>query len=222
MGKFFNLDNPFFRFMEHVADFFILNIFTILCSLPLFTVGAALTAHHKVMQNFVMDFEQPVCKSYFRAFADNFKQATVLWLITAAVLVLIAADVLLIYLYLDGLALMLYVLLGIFGVVLLGTACYAFAMIARYENTLKEHLRNSFVLAVGNLPKTLLMLLVFVAVLLLAALSLALSFNLLLILSAFGISLIVYAHALILKPVFQMLEQTDEETNGSESEVPSL
>ena len=215
MGKIFNLDSPFFRFMERVADFFILNILTILCSIPVLTVGAALTAHHKAMQNLVMDFEQPILKSYFQAFAGNFKQATVLWLATAFTVALIAADVFLIYVYLEGLALVLYVLLAVVGVLALGTACYAFAMIARYENTLKEHLRNSFILALGNLPRTLLMLLLWFLPLLLALISLSLFLDTLVIWAFFGISLIVYAHTRIIKPVFLMLEQADRDDGTS-------
>lgn len=215
MGKIFSLDNPFFRFMERVADFFILNILTILCSIPVFTVGAALTAHHKVMQNMVMDFEQPVLKSYFQAFAANFKQATVLWLATALTVALLAADVFLIYVYLEGLAPVLYVLLAVVGVLAFGTAGYAFAMIARYENSLKKHLCNSFILALGNLPGTLLMLLLWFLPLLLALLSLSLFLDTLVIWAFFGISLIVYAHTRIMRPVFLMLEQTNRDDDAS-------
>ena len=228
MGKIFNMDSPFFQLMERVTDFVILNILTIICSLPLFTVGAALTAHHKVMQNFVMDSEQPVLRSYFRAFAGNFKQATVVWLITAALLALIAVDVWFIYMYLDGLAFMLYVILAVVSAILLGTTCYAFALIARYDNTLKDHLKNSFVLAVGNLPKTVLMLAIWVIAPVVVVLALELSFNFLLILATLGISLIIYAHTRILKPVFLMLEQEEDEEekddkdNTAENEVVSL
>lgn len=218
MGKIFNLDSPFFRLMERIADFFILNVLTVLCSLPFFTLGAALTAHHKVMQNFVMDEDMPVVKSYFRAFAGNFRQATAVWLLTAAVIALIGTDIWLVFLYLDGLAKMLYILLAVFGALALGTACYAFALIARYENSLKDHLRNSIVLAVGHLPKTVLMLLVCAMVPVLVILAIDLSFNLLLILATIGISLIVYAHTLLLKPVFLALEDAQQE----EGEVSSL
>lgn len=221
MGKIFSLDNPFFQFMEHVADFFVLNVLTIICSIPLVTAGAALTAHHKVMQNLVMGSEQPVVKSFFRAFAGNFKQATVVWLLAAAVIALLAIDVWLIYLYLDGIAMMLYVILAVIAVVILGTVIYAFAMIARYENTLKEHLRNSFVLAVGQLPKTVLMVAICAIAPILVLLAFDLSFNLLLILATVGISLIVYAHTLLLKPVFVMLECKSQEAE-EENEVSSL
>lgn len=215
MGKIFSLDSPYVHAMERVADFFILNILTIICSIPLFTLGAAVTAHHKVMQDFVLDSEQPVGKTYFRAFAENFKQATVLWLITALAIGLIALDVFLIYIYMDGLAQILYVLLAVIGVVAFGTAAYAFPLIARYENTLKAHLRNSMILAVGNLPRTVLMLLVYAIPLLMALLSLAFFLNTLMIWATFGISLIIYLQARIIRPVFLMLEQTDADSEDS-------
>jgi len=215
MGKLFSLDSPFFRAMERVADFFILNILTILCSLPFFTAGAALTAHHKVMQNLVMDEEQPICKTYFRAFAGNFKQATALWLMTAVWIAFVVVDVILIYLYLDGLQLLLYALLAVIGVVVFGTACYAFALIARYENPLKTHLRNSLILAVGNLPKTVLMLLVYGIPLILAVFSLPLFLNTLIIWATFGFSIIIFLQARIIKSVFMMLEHTDTDDGES-------
>lgn len=222
MGKIFDLNSPFFRFMERVGDFIIVNILTILCSIPLVTAGAALTAHHKVMQNMVMDFDQPILKSYFRAFAKNFKQATAMWLITAAVLALAAFDIFLVYLYLDGIAMMLYVLLGIISAIACGASCYAFALIARYENTFKQHLKNSVILAVGNLPKTLLLLLVGVLAVGVVVLSFFTSLNILLIMVFIGISLVVYTQTLILKPIFGMLEQTSKADNEQESEGRSL
>ena len=209
MGKLFSLDSPFFRAMERVADFFILNILTILCSMPVFTAGAALTAHHKVMQSFVMDEEQSICKTYFRAFASNFKQATALWMITVALIAFFVVDIILIYLYLDGLQLLLYALLAAIGVVAFGTACYAFPLIARYENSLKVHLHNSLVLAVGNLPRTVLMLLVYGIPLILAVFSLALFLNTLILWATFGFSIIIFLQAQIIKPVFVMLEHTN-------------
>lgn len=215
MGKLLSLDNPFFQAMERVADFFILNILTIVCSIPLITAGAAFAAHYKVMQNLVMDSEQPIGKSYFRAFAQSFKQATALWLMTVLAAALIVVDVILTYLYLDGLAVTIYVLLGVIGVVAFGTAGYAFALIARYENSLKEHLRNSLILAVGNLPRTLLMLLVYAIPLLMALLSLPLFLNTLIIWATFGISIILYLQARIIKPVFLMLEKTEDNSEES-------
>ena len=212
MKKLFGLDSPIVQFMEHVADFFILNLLTLLCCIPLITVGAALTAHSKVMQNIVMDEEQPVMKAYFQAFIGNFKQATVFWLAALVMIVLCAVDVLLIRVYFhEGWVEIVDWVLVILGIMALGVLCYAFPMIARYENSLKEHLRNSVVLAIGALPRTLLLVLLAAFPVILAVMSLELFFNTLFIWFTCGISIVLFLQALILRPVFRRLEPEDDE-----------
>lgn len=212
MKNLLSIDSPIIHFMEHIADFFLLNLLTVLCCIPLVTAGAALTAHSKVMQNIVMKEEQPVGKAYFRAFCQNFKQATVFWLAAMVLMVLYVLDYFVIRIYFDGsLAQITGWILGVLGVMALGILCYAFALIARYENTLKEHLRNSFVLAVGDLPRTLLLVLLAALPLLLAVLSLEVFFTTVIFWFTFGISLTLFLQALVLRPVFLRLEQSDEE-----------
>ncbi len=210
MRKLFNLDSPFIRFMEHVADFFILNLLTLVCCLPLVTIGAALTAHCKIMQNLVLDEEQTIVKAYFCAFGQNFKQATVVWLIAAILIAMYVVDYFVIRIYFDeAWAHLTYWILGVLGVVAWGIMCYAFPLIARYENTLKEHLRNSFILALAQLPRTLLLVLLAAIPLILAVVSIELFFNTVMIWFTFGISIILFLQALVLKPVLLRLEQTN-------------
>lgn len=212
MKNLLSIDSPIIHFLEHIADFFLLNLLTVLCCIPLITVGAALTAHSKIMQNIVMKEEQPVGKAYFRAFCQNFKQATVFWLAAMVLIVLYVMDYFVIRIYFDeSLAQITSWILGILGAMALGILCYAFALIARYENTFKEHLRNSFVLAVGDLPRTLLLVLLAALPLILAIVSLELFFTTVIIWFTFGISVILFLQALVLRPVFLRLEQTDEE-----------
>lgn len=40
----FNYDNPIWRFIGKLADLMILNLLWIICSLPVFTIGASTTA----------------------------------------------------------------------------------------------------------------------------------------------------------------------------------
>lgn len=210
MKKFFSLDSPFICFMENVADFFILNLLTVVCSIPLVTIGAALTAHHRVMQDKVLDWDQPIMKTYFRAFAENFVQATVFWLMTAVVIALFAVDIFVIHVYFDeGWAQMTYMLLAVLGFIAFGIACYAFPLIARYENTMKEHFRNSFILALGNLPRTLLLVLLAGIPVFVAVVSIELFFNTVFIWLVFGISVILFLQTLVLKPIILRLEQKD-------------
>ena len=40
----FDLDNPLMRFLSKVADLLVLNLLFLVCSIPVFTIGASMTA----------------------------------------------------------------------------------------------------------------------------------------------------------------------------------
>lgn len=46
--KLFNLDSPVMVFLSKVANLMILNVLTIICCIPIFTAGAAITALYYV------------------------------------------------------------------------------------------------------------------------------------------------------------------------------
>ena len=81
MHALFSPDSKFMTVMSRVGDLVILNLLVLLTSIPIFTIGASVTALYTVCFRFGTDREQPVFRSYFRAFRDNFKQATQIWLI---------------------------------------------------------------------------------------------------------------------------------------------
>ena len=63
------------QFIGKVADFILLNLLTLVCSLPIITFGAAYTAKYYVSMKIVRGEEGTLFKAYFKAFKDNFKQA---------------------------------------------------------------------------------------------------------------------------------------------------
>lgn len=156
LKKLFDMDNPVVRFMGRVGDLIVLNALFLVCSLPLVTVGASLTAMIKVIQGMLTGSEPGMIKTFFRAFRQNFRQATVVWLLLAALLAVMGYDFFLIGANFDGsLALGLRAAVGAVTVVVLAAAGYVFPLIARYENTLGRHLSNALILAVAKLPRTL-------------------------------------------------------------------
>ena len=76
MGRIFSLDSPLFSFLNKVADLILLNILTMICCLPIITIGASMTALHYVVLKMVRDEESYIVRSYFKSFRQNFKQAT--------------------------------------------------------------------------------------------------------------------------------------------------
>lgn len=81
MGRIFDMDSPVMRFLGRLADLMILNLVTLLCCLPVVTIGASLTAMHYVLLKMVRNEESYIVRSFFKSFKENFKQATVIWLI---------------------------------------------------------------------------------------------------------------------------------------------
>ena len=97
-----------------------------------------------------------MCIPFFRAFCENFKQATFIWLIMVIVLVVAAWSVLLSAAMGDAVSKLSQTVFGIVAIVVLAVALYLFPLIARFQNTLGRHLRNALILAIANLPRTVL------------------------------------------------------------------
>ena len=77
----FDLDNPVMRFLSRVADLLVLNLLFILCSIPIFTIGASITALYYCFFKMKDQEEGYLAKRFFKSFKENFKQATIMWLL---------------------------------------------------------------------------------------------------------------------------------------------
>ncbi len=62
MGKVFALDSPFMTALNKLADLIWLNILTAICCIPVFTIGASLTALHYVVLKMAKNEEGYITK----------------------------------------------------------------------------------------------------------------------------------------------------------------
>ncbi len=154
MGKFFSYDSKAIRFLNWLSDLMILNVLTVLCSLPIFTMGAAVTALYDTVWRIQENEEIKTVHTYFAAFKSNFKKATILWLIFLPI------GVVLIYNLATSLSkdVLFPTIFSLFGVIwwLLSLA-WMFPMQARFENTIWGTFKNCLMLPLGYFPRTLLM-----------------------------------------------------------------
>lgn len=156
--NFFVIDSPLMRFLGRVGDILILNLLFVATSLPLVTVGTALSALYTVTMKLVRKEEPSVIKAYFRAYKQNFKPATACWIFMAAVAALLYLDFHLLGV-LDGTAytagrFILAVILGIWALIF----AWLFPYVARFENTFLGSVKNALFLSVAHIPSTLVML----------------------------------------------------------------
>ena len=92
MSSFFNMDSPLWRFLGRLADIMILNIVFLITCIPIVTIGAAWTSLSYVTLKMSRDEESYIVKSYFKAFRQNFRQATVIWILTLAAMLIFYMD----------------------------------------------------------------------------------------------------------------------------------
>jgi uncharacterized membrane protein YesL len=123
-------------------------------------VGVATTALYYTTLKLAEDRGSSVIKSFFHAFKDNFKQGTLIWLIVAVLISVMGADFYIMNQMDAGVYQGMKALLIVPAVVIAFTTAYVFPLLARFDNTIKNTLRNAFLLSVSNLPKTIAVLII--------------------------------------------------------------
>lgn len=158
--NFFVIDSPVMRFLGRIGDIIILNLIFVVTSLPVITIGTALSALYTVAMKLARGEEPSILKEYMKAFRRNMKPATISWLFMAAAGVFIFVDFRLVGVF-SGTAytVMRLLLAMIFGVWVL-TFLYLFPYIARFENTVFPSIKNALFLSAAHVPSTVMMLVI--------------------------------------------------------------
>ena len=92
MSRIFDADNAFFRFMSRVADALILNLFFLITSIPIVTIGASYTAMYYYCTKALGNEEGYLWKSYWKSFKTNFVQGFLMELFFVVVGVILYVD----------------------------------------------------------------------------------------------------------------------------------
>lgn len=153
MQTLFSPDSLFMRTMGRVGDLLVLNFLFLLTSLPLVTIGAASTALYTVCFRFDTEKEAGVIRSYFRAFRESWKQATVLWLILVLCCGCACFNALLFF-RMGGMLSWLSILFLILTALALLAGGYVFPLLSQFDNRILSTLKNALALSLGYLPRS--------------------------------------------------------------------
>ena len=78
----FNSDGWFARIFGTIGDIIVVNILFIICSIPIFTMGASMSAmYYTLLKKQRTGETGGIIKLFFRGFKDNFKKSTIAWLL---------------------------------------------------------------------------------------------------------------------------------------------
>ena len=158
--KFFNYDSPIMQFLSRLTDLFILNFLFLICSIPIVTIGASATALYSVTLKMAKNEESYIFSSFFRAFKNNFRHSTISWMILLLAGIVLWMDYRAVGMMGGSFQQIFSFLLIAVSILLLFPAIYIFPYIARFENTIKNSLKNAFIISIAQLPYTILLLVV--------------------------------------------------------------
>lgn len=200
--KIFNLDSPLMNILGKMADLMWLNILTMICCIPIVTAGASLTALHYMALKIIRNEECYITRGFFKSFKENFKQSTIIWLILLVVAMVFVGDY---YIILEAevdLHNVFKVILMAVTVLVIFTATYVFPVLAKFDNTIKQTIKNAFVMSILQFPRTIVMIIMNVAPVVLFLLF----YQAIPIVFLFGFSLPAFGGAFLYNKFFQKLE----------------
>lgn len=167
MSNFFNADNKLWSGINSAIDAILLNMLWLITCIPIITIGAATTAYYYTNHKVIRNQRSGIWTEYWSSFKGNFKQATKTWLIFLVIFVLMYFDINICSRYLQAgqkIGAMMYLFYGLLAIMLVWFA-FVFAYMARFENTMKETLKNAAAIAATNPLSSLLVLVIFAAAL---------------------------------------------------------
>lgn len=165
MNKFLTPDNPVLSFITRIVYCVWLNILWFACCIPVVTAGASTTALFYVTLKMVKNEEGNITSQFFRAFRDNFKFSTKVWLILLGIGVVLAVDGYVLYhMRFDNavwtvITAVYFVVLAAYAII----SMYIYALMARFENTVRMMFLNSIMIGMRFLLCTVLMAVIYFA-----------------------------------------------------------
>lgn len=209
--SFFSLDSKFMHTMSRIADLILLNLYFLICSVPIFTIGAASTALYTVCFRFDTDREDGVTRCFFRAFRDNFKQATLLWLPILFFAVTASINAIFFYSMPVWIHYLFILFLALLAVVLM-IGAYAFPLLSQFNNTTRATVKNALVLSIAYLPRSVLIIALNIFPILLVLLDMVLFLQTGFIWFVIYFSAAAYLNSVLLRKVFAPYMTTEQET----------
>lgn len=221
----FNYDNPVWRFIGKLGDLMILNILWLICSIPIFTIGASTTAVYYVTIKLARDDDGYTIRNFFKSFKENFKQATAIWLLMLVTGIILGFDLYFFLFVLTGSSIVRTVFTAAIGALTLIWLCifsYVFPLQSRFYNPVKRTIFNAFFMSIRHFFHTLGMLVLDGCLLVLGVFSIYYLPQITILAMMFGFPLIAFVNSYILNPIFNRYIPEDEKKENPDELRPIL
>lgn len=206
--------------MNTLADYILLNFLWLICCIPIVTIGASTTALYYVTMQTAREEHGYIARNFFRSFKENFKQSTIIWLIMFLIGAILTFNVSFWFTMKSTMGNVLGALLSVALLLYVFTLFYVFPLLARFNNTVKQSMKNALFISLQNLKQTLFITVVNIIIILaLYLLPISAVFFVL-----FGFAFFAYLNSFQFVKVFKCYEadfnDIDESTNIKQIDLP--
>ena len=194
MHGFFNYDNPVWKFIGRFTDMVVLNLLFIVTSIPIFTIGASMTALYYCTLKIVEDRDDGDFKMFFHSFKKVMTGQNTLRVILRAIT-------------------MAFILIWLF------IFLYVWPVLSRFDNTMKATFANASFMAFRYLGSTLAMLVTDVLWLGLICLCLTNIPGLAMLLLLMGFPVIAWINSTMFSHIFKNYMPAEEPSHDETGEI---
>ena len=163
MSNLLNPDNKIMNGINRAIDAAIIGTLWFICCIPVITVGASSTAFYYAYNKAIRQKRGYAWKEFFSAFKSNFKQSTIIWLIMMVLYLITGLDCIILTALEEPSTYtkVLFMIIVAIMIAITVWTLYVFPYLARFANTTKVMLKNSALIALANLPWSILLLILF-------------------------------------------------------------
>lgn len=214
LDRIFNLDNVVFRAIDKIGKIFLLNMLWLICSLPIFTIGASTSA--LIYSSMKLHTNEGYWhQNFFSSFKANFKQATGLFFLYFAAGAFLAVDFMLGNQARNSFGIFMQAAAGILAVPYFLSLLYVFGVQAKFVNPVKATIRYSFFMALRNMKYTIQMAILMILFVWVNTTTLLANFLTLI----YGFGLMGYFFAAYYQKAFAKYLEPETEENGRDMTV---
>ena len=160
----FQPQSTFFQGIGKIFEIVIVCLLWFLTSLPIVTIGASTTALYYVCTKVICHNRGYLIKEYFFCLKKSIRQTIIPWLVQCIVAFILCFNIRLCQLTQDSYLKYLEIPMWVLLTLLICFSVYYYALVAHFDNTTVQLIKYSVVIAILNLPSTILNIVIFLLI----------------------------------------------------------
>ena len=155
----FRFDGPFMQKLNQLSGILYVHILAFIACIPVITAGASFTALEYALLKIYREEDSDLTKTFFAAFVQNFKQATVLWFIYLLCGFFVVSDIVLLSQVDTDINDFLMLGICMVSLLLVLNMTWGFMLLSRYCNSALQTFKYAFPVSLIYIARTIPMLL---------------------------------------------------------------